>query len=148
MVARAAQLAAVQAETALQEALAELRAKQRDAQNLAWRVDRISELLTTQQRLQPPAPYPAAQGGGVGGGLANGPPPLGGLGGLGEPRAGALGGYGLPAVHLQQLGQPMAAGGGGGGGGGGGYPGHHLQMNGGLAAVPAPAAFTQLPRPP
>lgn len=46
-------MAAVQAETALQEALAELRGKEREVQNLNWRVDRISELITAQQRLQP-----------------------------------------------------------------------------------------------
>jgi hypothetical protein len=46
-------MAAVQAETALQEALAELRGKEREVQNLNWRVERISELITAQQRLQP-----------------------------------------------------------------------------------------------
>ena len=46
-------MAAVQAEAALQEALAELRGKEREVQNLNWRVDRISELITAQQRLQP-----------------------------------------------------------------------------------------------
>ena len=80
-------MAAVQAEAGLQEALAELRARERDVQNLSWRVDRISELLTTQQRMQPPVGF------GSGAGAAGPPPPMGGVdfGGLPPPQSMAYG---------------------------------------------------------
>ena len=78
-------MAAVQAEAGLQEALAELRARERDVQNLSWRVDRISELLTAQQRMQPPVGF------GSGAGAAG--RPMGGVdfGGLPPPQSMAYG---------------------------------------------------------
>ena len=92
-------MAAVQAETALQEALAELRGKEREVQNLNWRVDRISELITAQQRLQPQQAgvQPIGGGGGLGGapsfGAVTGYAPVGQQGGGGYA---PVGGYAPP----------------------------------------------------
>jgi chromosome segregation ATPase len=95
-------MSAVQAETALQEALAELRGKEREVQNLNWRVDRISELITAQQRLQPqPAGVQP-----IGQPLQQPPPQQHNFGG-GAPSFGAVTGYGAP---------PPGAGSGGDGG--------------------------------
>lgn len=109
-------MAAVQAETALQEALAELRGKEREVQNLNWRVDRISELITAQQRLQPqPAIVQpiAGGGGGLGGAPSFGavtgyaPAPQGaGYAPVGGP--GPIGGYGPPGGDGGMNGMAMA----------------------------------------
>lgn len=105
-------LAAVQSETALQEALAELRAKERDVANLSWRVDRISDLLTAQQRMQNHQPASMPQqvpnfsgGGGGGGGL------LGGAYHGGLMNMGAAQGFGGALNGVAPIPQPQSFGG-------------------------------------
>lgn len=69
--AKQAKMAALQSDTALQQALTELRAKEREVQSLGWRVDRIGDLLQAQQRFASMnGANMLAQAGGVGSGAA------------------------------------------------------------------------------